>query len=160
MHHPVPWRSDFSFVAPACGSSNAAPGPRDAAQNVPDVAPNPADAALNDAAPSPLDASGDSSDGKAQQDASTDGEVPLSHRPTDTPCPAARAPDTTASYCDDEAPGDFPGGKEGDVLTVEFTVLGIPCLGLNGGPQFKHSEAFSWVRLDLSGRDQAALASG
>src|ERR1035441_2976946 len=33
------------------------------------------------------------------------------------------------------APGDFPGGKEGDVLTVEFTVLGIPCLGLNGGPQ-------------------------
>jgi len=42
------------------------------------------------------------------------------------------------------APGDFPGGKEGDVLTVEFTVLGIPCLGLNGGPQFKHSEAFSF----------------
>src|SRR5215472_12574267 len=34
-----------------------------------------------------------------------------------------------------KAPGDFPGGKEGDVLTVEFTVLGIPCLGLNGGPQ-------------------------
>jgi predicted 3-demethylubiquinone-9 3-methyltransferase (glyoxalase superfamily) len=43
-----------------------------------------------------------------------------------------------------KAPGDFPGGKEGDVLTVEFTVLGIPCLGLNGGPQFKHSEAFSF----------------
>src|SRR5215204_5954704 len=42
------------------------------------------------------------------------------------------------------APGDFPGGKEGDVLTVEFTVLGIPCLGLNGGPQFKQSEAFSF----------------
>ena len=43
-----------------------------------------------------------------------------------------------------KAPGDFPGGKEGDELTVEFTVLGIPCLGLNGGPQFKHSEAFSF----------------
>jgi predicted 3-demethylubiquinone-9 3-methyltransferase (glyoxalase superfamily) len=42
------------------------------------------------------------------------------------------------------APADYPGGKEGDVLTVEFTVLGIPCLGLNGGPQFKHSEAFSF----------------
>jgi predicted 3-demethylubiquinone-9 3-methyltransferase (glyoxalase superfamily) len=42
------------------------------------------------------------------------------------------------------APADFPGGKEGDVLTVEFTVLGIPCLGLNGGPQFKQSEAFSF----------------
>jgi predicted 3-demethylubiquinone-9 3-methyltransferase (glyoxalase superfamily) len=43
-----------------------------------------------------------------------------------------------------KAPGDFPGGKEGDVLTVDFTVLGIPCLGLNGGPEFKHSEAFSF----------------
>jgi predicted 3-demethylubiquinone-9 3-methyltransferase (glyoxalase superfamily) len=43
-----------------------------------------------------------------------------------------------------KAPGDFPGGKAGDVLTVEFTVLGIPCLGLNGGPTFKHSEAFSF----------------
>jgi len=43
-----------------------------------------------------------------------------------------------------EAPGDFPSGKEGDVLTVEFTVFGIPCLGLNGGPHFKHSEAFSF----------------
>jgi predicted 3-demethylubiquinone-9 3-methyltransferase (glyoxalase superfamily) len=42
------------------------------------------------------------------------------------------------------APSDYPDGKEGDVLTVEFTVLGIPCLGLNGGPQFKHSEAFSF----------------
>ena len=42
------------------------------------------------------------------------------------------------------APGDFPGGKEGDVLTVEFTVLGIPCLGLNGGPMFPHTEAFSF----------------
>jgi predicted 3-demethylubiquinone-9 3-methyltransferase (glyoxalase superfamily) len=42
------------------------------------------------------------------------------------------------------APSDFPGGKEGDVLTVEFTVCGIPCIGLNGGPIFKHSEAFSF----------------
>ena len=42
------------------------------------------------------------------------------------------------------APGDFPSGKRGDVLTVEFTVMGIPCLGLNGGPAFKHHEAFSF----------------
>ena len=42
------------------------------------------------------------------------------------------------------APGDYPSGKEGDVLTVEFTVMGIPCLGLNGGPAFSHSEAFSF----------------
>src|ERR1700757_4911248 len=43
-----------------------------------------------------------------------------------------------------KAPSDYPGGKEGDVLTVEFTVLGIPCLGLNGGPVFRHTEAFSF----------------
>src|ERR1044071_5338655 len=43
-----------------------------------------------------------------------------------------------------KAPGDFPGGKEGQILTVEFTVLGIPCLGLNGGPIFKQTEAFSF----------------
>jgi 2-polyprenyl-6-hydroxyphenyl methylase/3-demethylubiquinone-9 3-methyltransferase len=42
------------------------------------------------------------------------------------------------------APGDFPSGKKGDVLTVEFSVVGIPCLGLNGGPAFKPSEAFSF----------------
>ena len=42
------------------------------------------------------------------------------------------------------APGDYPAGKEGQVLTVEFTVLGVRCLGLNGGPVFKHSEAFSF----------------
>jgi predicted 3-demethylubiquinone-9 3-methyltransferase (glyoxalase superfamily) len=42
------------------------------------------------------------------------------------------------------APGDYPSGKTGDVLTVEFTVAGIPCLGLNGGPAFKHTEAFSF----------------
>ena len=42
------------------------------------------------------------------------------------------------------APGDYPDGKQGQVLTVNFTVMGIPCLGLNGGPMFKHSEAFSF----------------
>jgi predicted 3-demethylubiquinone-9 3-methyltransferase (glyoxalase superfamily) len=42
------------------------------------------------------------------------------------------------------APGDYPSGKEGDVLTVEFTVAGVSCLGLNGGPAFKHNEAFSF----------------
>ncbi len=42
------------------------------------------------------------------------------------------------------APGDFPSGKQGDVLTVEFRVMGIPCLGLNGGPGFEHSQAFSF----------------
>ena len=42
------------------------------------------------------------------------------------------------------APTDFPGGQAGSVLTVEFTVCGIPCLGLNGGDTFKHSEAFSF----------------
>lgn len=42
------------------------------------------------------------------------------------------------------APGDYTSGKQGDVITVEFTVMGIPCVGLNGGPAFKHSEAFSF----------------
>ena len=42
------------------------------------------------------------------------------------------------------APADYPAGKQGDVLTVQFSVLGIPCLGINGGPAFKHSEAFSF----------------
>ena len=42
------------------------------------------------------------------------------------------------------APGDYPGGKAGDVLMVEFTVAGIPCLGLNGGPTVRHTEAFSF----------------
>jgi predicted 3-demethylubiquinone-9 3-methyltransferase (glyoxalase superfamily) len=42
------------------------------------------------------------------------------------------------------APGDYPAGKEGDVLTVEFTVAGVACVGLNGGPMFKHNEAFSF----------------
>ena len=56
---------------------------------------------------------------------------------------AATFPDSRVTTVH-KAPGDSPGGKEGDVLTVEFTVLGIPCLGLNGGPQFKQSEAFSF----------------
>src|SRR4029077_19888438 len=43
-----------------------------------------------------------------------------------------------------KAPGDYPGGKAGDVLTVTFTVVGIPCLGINGGPQLRHSDAFSF----------------
>jgi predicted 3-demethylubiquinone-9 3-methyltransferase (glyoxalase superfamily) len=42
------------------------------------------------------------------------------------------------------APADYPGGKAGDVLTVDFTVCGVPCIGLNGGNAFKHSEAFSF----------------
>ncbi len=42
------------------------------------------------------------------------------------------------------APGDYPNGTRGDVLTVEFTVLGVRCVGLNGGPQFTHTEAFSF----------------
>ena len=50
------------------------------------------------------------------------------------------------------APGDFPSGQQGQVLTVEFTVLGIACLGLNGGPMFKHSEAFSF---QVATEDQA-----
>ena len=43
------------------------------------------------------------------------------------------------------APGDFPSGRQGDVLTVEFTVMGIPCIGLNGGPAFRQTEAFSFM---------------
>ena len=50
------------------------------------------------------------------------------------------------------APGDNPSGKQGDVLTVEFTVCGIPCIGLNGGPAFRHNEAFSF---QISTDDQA-----
>ena len=42
------------------------------------------------------------------------------------------------------APSDYPAGKQGDVIVVEFTVMGIPCIGLNGGAAFKHSEAFSF----------------
>jgi len=50
------------------------------------------------------------------------------------------------------APGDFPSGKQGDVLTVWFTVMGVECLGLNGGDAFKHSEAFSF---QVATEDQA-----
>ena len=56
---------------------------------------------------------------------------------------AATFPDTRVTGVH-RAPGDYPDGKQGDVLTVEFTVMGIPCIGLNGGPRFKHSEAFSF----------------
>jgi predicted 3-demethylubiquinone-9 3-methyltransferase (glyoxalase superfamily) len=42
------------------------------------------------------------------------------------------------------APGDYPGGKQDNVITVDFTVAGLPCIGLNGGPAFRHSEAFSF----------------
>jgi predicted 3-demethylubiquinone-9 3-methyltransferase (glyoxalase superfamily) len=56
---------------------------------------------------------------------------------------ASTFPDSTVQAVH-RAPGDFPSGKKGDVLTVEFTVLGIPCLGLNGGPMFKQTEAFSF----------------
>ncbi|MES2773148.1 MAG: VOC family protein [Bacteroidota bacterium] len=52
-------------------------------------------------------------------------------------------PDSTVGTVH-RAPSDFPGGKQGDVLTVEFTVCGVPCIGLNGGDTFKHSEAFSF----------------
>jgi len=52
-------------------------------------------------------------------------------------------PDTSVTAVH-RAPGDYPSGKKGDVLTVEFTVLGIPCLGLNGGPMLRHTEAFSF----------------
>jgi predicted 3-demethylubiquinone-9 3-methyltransferase (glyoxalase superfamily) len=56
---------------------------------------------------------------------------------------AATFPDSAVGAMH-HAPSDYPGGKEGDALTVEFTVIGIPCLGLNGGPVFKHNEAFSF----------------
>jgi predicted 3-demethylubiquinone-9 3-methyltransferase (glyoxalase superfamily) len=56
---------------------------------------------------------------------------------------AATFPDSAVTAVH-TAPGDYPGGTAGDVLTVEFTVLGIPCLGINGGPVFRHSEAFSF----------------
>ena len=56
---------------------------------------------------------------------------------------AATFPDTRVTGVH-RAPGDYPDGHKGDVLTVEFTVMGIPCIGLNGGPMFKQSEAFSF----------------
>ena len=64
---------------------------------------------------------------------------------------AATFPDSRVAAVH-EAPADYPGGgKKGDVLTVDFTVLGIPCIGLNGGPQFTQSEAFSF---QISTEDQ------
>jgi len=56
---------------------------------------------------------------------------------------AATFPDSSIDAVH-RAPGDSPAGQQGDVLTVQFTVMGIPCLGLNGKPAFKHSEAFSF----------------
>ena len=56
---------------------------------------------------------------------------------------AATFPDSKVTSVT-EAPSDYPNGKKGDVLAVEFTVVGIPCFGLNGGPAMKHSEAFSF----------------
>ena len=56
---------------------------------------------------------------------------------------AATFPDSSVGTVH-RAPGDFPSGKEGDVLTVDFTIMGIPCIGLNGGDTFRHSEAFSF----------------
>ena len=56
---------------------------------------------------------------------------------------AATFPDSAVGVVH-RAPGDYPAGRQGDVLMVEFTVMGIPCLGLNGGPGFPHTEAFSF----------------
>ena len=56
---------------------------------------------------------------------------------------AATFPDSTVDAVH-TAPGDYPAGKQGDVLTVEFTVMGIPCLGLNGGAGIQHNQAFSF----------------
>ena len=64
---------------------------------------------------------------------------------------AATFPDSAVTAVH-RAPSDYPMGKAGDVLTVEFTVLGIPCLGLNGGPMNKHSDAFSF---QVATEDQA-----
>ena len=64
---------------------------------------------------------------------------------------AATFPDSAVGQVT-HAPSDFPSGKQGDVLTVDFTVLGIPCIGLNGGSGFKHSEAFSF---QVATEDQA-----
>jgi len=56
---------------------------------------------------------------------------------------AATFPDSTVTAVH-KAPSDYPGGKAGEDLMVEFTLLGLPCLGLNGGPEFPHTEAFSF----------------
>jgi predicted 3-demethylubiquinone-9 3-methyltransferase (glyoxalase superfamily) len=64
---------------------------------------------------------------------------------------AATFPDSEVTAVT-KAPSDYPSGKAGDVLTVDFTVCGIPCIGLNGGPEFKQSEAFSF---QIATEDQA-----
>jgi predicted 3-demethylubiquinone-9 3-methyltransferase (glyoxalase superfamily) len=64
---------------------------------------------------------------------------------------AATFPDSRVGGVD-RAPSDYPSGKAGDVLVVHFTVLGVRCIGLNGGPAMKHSEAFSF---QVATRDQA-----
>jgi len=56
---------------------------------------------------------------------------------------ASTFPDSRVSAVH-KAPADYPSGKAGDVITVEFTVMGVPCIGLNGGKAFSHSEAFSF----------------
>lgn len=62
----------------------------------------------------------------------------------------ATFPDSTMGQVH-HAPSDYPGGKKGDTLTVEFTVAGMPCMGLNNGPAFKQTEAFSF---EISTEDQ------
>jgi 2-polyprenyl-6-hydroxyphenyl methylase/3-demethylubiquinone-9 3-methyltransferase len=64
---------------------------------------------------------------------------------------AATFPDSSVGAIH-HAPGDYPAGKQGDVITVEFIVMGIPCIGLNGGPCFTHNEAFSF---QVATEDQA-----
>jgi len=64
---------------------------------------------------------------------------------------AATFPDSSVGAVH-KAPSDFPSGKAGDTITVEFTVCGVPCVGLNGGPALKHSEAFSF---QIATKDQA-----
>lgn len=64
---------------------------------------------------------------------------------------AATFPDSSVDAVH-HAPGDYPSGEKGDVLTVRFTVLGVACLGLNGGPQFRHNESFSF---QVATEDQA-----
>ncbi len=64
---------------------------------------------------------------------------------------AATFPDSAVTAVH-RAPGDFPSGKQGEVLTVQFTVLGLPCVGLNGGATFPHTEAFSF---QVATEDQA-----
>jgi predicted 3-demethylubiquinone-9 3-methyltransferase (glyoxalase superfamily) len=64
---------------------------------------------------------------------------------------AATFPNTTVGTIA-RAPSDYPGGKQGDTLTVEFNVMGLPCLGLNGGDAFTHNEAFSF---QVATEDQA-----